>query len=173
MRHPGRIFACALFAAMLCLTGCMRSAPLKLSSRKDFRREMLDKYNCIRHLEAEQYYPWLDVNIYYGGDTLPEETREEILEDFHAFLSGEEFLAEYVPYGLEHVSDQEVYVDPPMPDINIEIMRYGSDTREYTSSASYYAGGYRSDRKMTVDNYQTWSDLDRTTNTWIVPSETE
>ena len=64
-------------------------------------------------------------------------------------------------------------MDPPMPDINIEIMRYGSDTREYTSSASYYAGGYRSDRKMTVDNYQTWSDLDRTTNTWIVPSETE
>lgn len=153
--------AAALLALTLCLTGCMSSKPLKLGGWQDFREEMLDKYDCIRRLEGNQYYPWLEIGVYYAGDTLPEETREAILDDLRTFLSGDRFLAEYVPYGLKNVDDGEVYVDPPMPDINIEIMRYGSDTREYQSQASYYTESFRSDRKMTVDNYQTWHDWDR------------
>ena len=49
-----------------------------------------------------------------------------------------------------------------MPDINIEFLRYGSDTREYQSKAMYYSEPYRSDKKMEIDNYQTWYDWDRT-----------
>ena len=173
MRKTKRALAGFLLALTLCLTGCMTSTPLRLDSWLNFQKEMLNKYDCIRRLEGNQYYPWLEINVYYDGDALPASDRADILDDFHTFLSGEEFLAEYVPYGLENVADGEVYVDPPMPDINIEIMRYGSDRREYQSSASYYTSGYRSDQKMTVDNYQTWSDLDCTTNTWIVPPGTE
>ena len=160
-----RILTFALLALTLCLTGCMRSETLKLGGWQDFRKEMLNKYDCIRRLEGEQYDPWLEIDVYYDGDTLPEATREEILGDFHTFLSGDAFLSEYVPYGLENVDAAEVYVDPPMPDINIEIMRYGSDTREYLSQAMYYTENYRSDQKMTVDNYQSWSDWDRAAQT--------
>ena len=159
MRKVKRSFALVLLA--LCLSGCMTSSPLKLGGWQDFRKEMLDKYDCIRRLEGEQYYPWLEISVYYTGE-LSEDKRAKILDDFHVFLSGDRFLGAYVPYGLENVSDEEVYVDPPMPDINIEFLRSGSDTREYQSSASYYAGSYRSDQKMEIDNYQTWHDWDRT-----------
>lgn len=155
------VLAAALLALALCLTGCMSSEPLKLGGWQDFREEMLDKYDCIRRLEGKQTYPWLEIDVYYAGDTLSETAREDILDDLHTFLSGERFLAEYVPYGLANVDEAEVYVDPPMPDINIEFMRCGSDTREYQSRASYYTETFRSDRKMTVDNYQTWRDWDR------------
>lgn len=159
-RLARRRIAAAMLALVLCLTGCMTARPLRLRSWMDFRYEMLRKYGCIRRLEGKQYYPWLNVNICYSGETLPEEVRAEILDDCKAFLSGDAFLDEYIPYSLENISDDEIYVDPPMPDIVVEIRRYGADERGYRMEASYYKEGYRSDQEMTVDRYQTWYQLD-------------
>lgn len=156
-----RTYLIAGLILALCLTGCMTTTRWNSNSWDAFRKDMLEKYSDIRQLKAEQGPSALRISCYYGN--ISDDDMDALKTDLKRFLSSEEFLAEYVAYGHEKAekNTSSSGLMEYLPDICISLYPNGSTKTTWDSEARYYTVPYRSDRMMEVDNYQTWSDWDR------------
>ena len=157
-----RTYLIAGLILALCLAGCQTTTRVYLSSWDTFQGDMLKKYSSISKLKAEQGPASLYIDCYYGD--ISDDDMDALKSDLKSFLSGDEFLAEYVAYANEKAekNTSNFGLMKFMPDIVISLYPNGvTETAwAWASEARYYTQPYRSDRMMEVDNYQTWDDWD-------------
>lgn len=155
-----RIYLLAGLILALCLTACMTTTRMDLSSWDTFQKAMLEKYSSIRQLKAEQGPTTFYIRCYCKDQS---DDMDALKTDLKTFLSGEEFLAEYTAYAHKKAEENtsSAGLMEEMPDILISLYPNGSTSSAWDSEARYYTEPYRSDRIMEIDNYQTWDDWDR------------
>jgi hypothetical protein len=124
-----------------------------LPALRDHFRQMQEEYPALSKVKDEFVQDALYLSLSVSS---PEET-EEIKEDLQEFLSGEDFLAEFLPwYEAEMENSGSSGLVPRYPDIYLVCTLRGGKEILWTSHARYYTQPYRSDQVLEVDGYQTW-----------------
>lgn len=135
-------------AALLLLSGCNSNSDLALPSVEEFCQQVEQEYSCVEKISIREW-PW-GVDCFLTLSDASDTTAQQLLEECQDFLTGSDFLKEYLP-------------DPDsgekMPDLSVLIDVDGDGVADIESSASYFLPSEDGEEQL-LDRYQTWTDPD-------------
>ncbi len=127
----------------------------ELPSLRDHVKEMKGEYPALDKVQ----YQYARNSFYVDLHVSDMEEAEAIQQDLQTFLSGEDFLTEFLSASESRNAESgSSDLMPSYPDIWISCYPTGEKERLWASYAMYYTEPYRSDRTLVVDGYQTWYD---------------